>query len=169
MTNVSPPVPSKFDKVDRGPEPTKEALPSVPRMYRMGEKYSDLRREISDVQVDFALPLTLQNRLRECRADALIQVSAKDYYPPDLDGNQPLTEATLMEMILDLHWYLRRAETAADSERATRLLAEERLRNSKILVKFLQREAAAAKDTQGIKRPREGRILEPQFHLPPGL
>ena len=103
---------------------------------------------------DPPLPTTLQERLRRTNADRLIQLSARHFYRPNAHGEQPLTEGTLVETLIMMHEHLATFESDVRRERAARILAEERLSNSELLVRFLQSEVAA-KETQGVKRPRE--------------
>jgi hypothetical protein len=111
-------------------------------------------REFPGLQIDPALPLTLQERLRRTNAVSLIQISTRGYYQPNANGDQPLTEATLVETLIVMHRHIRAIENVLDETRAARAVTEERLRNAELLVRFLQSETAA-KRTQGVKRLRE--------------
>jgi hypothetical protein len=110
--------------------------------------------EFPGLQVDPALPLTLQERLRRTNAVSLIQISTRGYYQPNANGYQPLTEATLVEMLIVMHQHIRAIENVLDETRAARAVTEERFRNAELLVRFLQSETAV-KRTQGVKRPWE--------------
>ena len=149
----SPRAPSKFDRVDREPEPPKEVSPPVSRSNPMGSQRNFLRVSPGR-HADPPLPTTLQERLRRTNADRLIQLSARHFYRPNAHGEQPLTEGTLVETLIMMHEHLATFESDVRRERAARILAEERLSNSELLVRFLQSEVAA-KETQGVKRPRE--------------
>jgi hypothetical protein len=92
--------------------------------------------------------------LRRTNAVSLIQISTRGYYQPNANGDQPLTEATLVETLVVKHQHIRAIENVLDETRAARAVTEERLRNAELLVRFLQSETAA-KRTQGVKRPRE--------------
>jgi hypothetical protein len=81
-------------------------------------------------------------------------MAARDFYRANAHGEQPLTERTLVETLIMMHERIAAVENEAMRERAARVLAEERLRNSELLVRFLQSEAAA-RETQGVKRPRD--------------
>jgi hypothetical protein len=83
-------------------------------------------------------------------------MAARDFYRANAHGEQPLTERTLVESPIVMHERIDAVENEAMRERAARVLAEERLRNSELLVRFLQSEAAA-RETQGVKRPRDER------------
>ena len=149
----SPRAPSKFDRVDREPEPPKEVSPQVSRSNPMGSQRNVLRVSPGR-HADPPLPTTLQERLRRTNADRLIQLSARNFYRPNAHGEQPLTEGILVETLIMMHEHLATFESDVRRERAARILAEERLSNSELLVRFLQSEVAA-KETQGVKRPRE--------------
>jgi hypothetical protein len=151
----SPPAPSKFDQVDREPEPSKEVSPQVSRSNPRGNK-GPLPRNFPGIHVDPALPSTLQENLRLTKTDHLIQMSARGFYRANAHGEQPLTERTLVETLIVMHERISAVENDAMRERAARVLAEERLRNSELLVRFLQSEAAA-RETQGVKLPRDER------------
>jgi hypothetical protein len=115
-----------------------------------------LRRDFFGLHVDPALPPTLQEKLRLTKTDHLIQMSARGFYRANAHGEQPLTERTLVETLIVMHERIAAVENDAMRERAARVLAEERLKNSELLVRFLQNEAAA-RETQGVKRPRDER------------
>ena len=149
----SPRTPSKFDRVDREPEAPKEVSPHVSRSNPMGSQRNFLRVSPGR-HADPPLPTTLQERLRRTNADRLIQLSARHFYRPNAHGEQPLTEGILVETLIMMHEHLATFESDVRRERAARILAEERLSNSELLVRFLQSEVAA-KETQGVKRPRE--------------
>jgi hypothetical protein len=83
-------------------------------------------------------------------------MAARDFYRSNAHGEQPLTERTLVETLIVMHERIAAVENEAMRERSTRVLAEERLRNSELLVRFLQSEAAST-ETQGVKRPRDER------------
>jgi hypothetical protein len=53
------------------------------------------------------LPLTLQERLRRTNAVSLIQIPTRGYYQPNAKGDQPLTEATLVETLIVMHQHIR--------------------------------------------------------------
>jgi hypothetical protein len=149
----SPPIPSKFDRIDREPESPKEFSQPASRINPMGDQRIS-PREFPGLQIDPALPLTLQERLRRTNAVSLIQISTRGYYQPNANGDQPLTEATLVETLIVMHRHIRAIENVLDETRAARAVTEERLRNAELLVRFLQSETAA-KRTQGVKRLRE--------------
>jgi hypothetical protein len=67
-----------------------------------------------------------------------------------------LTERTLVEPLIAMHEHITAVENDARRERAARVLAEEILRNSELLVRFLQSEAAD-RETKEMKRPRDER------------
>jgi hypothetical protein len=113
-------------------------------------------REFPGLQVDPALPLTLQERLRRTNAVSLIQNSTRGYYQPYAKGDQPLTEATLVEKLIVMHQHIHSIENVLDEMRAARAVTEERLRDSELLVRFLQSEAAT-REIHGVKRPRDER------------
>jgi hypothetical protein len=83
-------------------------------------------------------------------------MAARDFYRANAHGEQPLTERTLVETLIVMHERIVAVANEAIKERAARVLAEERLRNSELLVRFLQSEAAA-REPQGVKRPRDER------------
>jgi hypothetical protein len=118
-----------------------------------------LPRDFPGLHVDQALPLTLQENLRRTKTDRLIQLSTRGFYRPNAQGEQTLTERTLVETLIVMHEHITAVENDAMRERAARVLAEERLRNSELLVRLLQSEAAA-KETQGVKRPDISGILD---------
>jgi hypothetical protein len=151
----SPPAPSKFDRVDREPEPSKEVSPQISRSNPRGNQ-GPLPLNFPGHHVDPALPSTLQENLRLTKTDHLIQMAARGFYRANAHGEQPLTERTLVETLIVMHERIAAVENEAMRERAARVLAEERLRNSELLVRFLQSEAAA-RETQGVKRPRDER------------
>jgi hypothetical protein len=151
----SPRVPSKFDRVDREPELPKEVSPQVSRSNPRGN-HRLLPRDFPGLHIDPILPSTLQENLRLTKTDRLIQVSTRGFYRANTHGEQPLTERTLVETLIVMHEHITAVENDARRERATRVLAEERLRNSELLVRFLQSEAAA-RETHGVKRPRDER------------
>jgi hypothetical protein len=113
-------------------------------------------REFPGLQVDPALPLTLQELLRRTNAVSLTQISTRGYYQPNANGDHPLAEATLVETWIVMHQHIRAIENVLDETRAARAVTEERLRNAELLVRFLQSETAD-KRTQGVKRPRDER------------
>jgi hypothetical protein len=115
-----------------------------------------LPRGFPGTHVDPALPSTLQDSLRLSKTDRLIQMSARGFNRTNAQGEQPLTERTLVEMLIVMHEHIAAVENDAMRERAARVLAEERLRNSELLVRFLKSDAAA-RETQGVKRPRDER------------
>jgi hypothetical protein len=151
----SPPAPSKFDRVNREPEPSKEVSPQVSTSNPRGNQ-GPLTREFPGLHVDPALPSTLQENLRLTKTDRLIQVSTRGFYRANAQGEQLLTERTLVETLIVMHERIAAVENDAMRERAARVLAEERLRNSELLVRFLQSEAVA-RETQGVKRPQDER------------
>jgi hypothetical protein len=151
----SPPATSKFDRVYREPETSKEVSPQVSRSNPRGNQ-RPFPREFPGLHVDPALPSTLQDNLRLTKTDRLIQLSARGFYRANAQGEQPLTERTLVATLIAMHEHITVVENDARRERAARVLAEERLRNSELLVRFLQSEAAA-RETQGVKRPRDER------------
>jgi hypothetical protein len=67
----SPPAPSKFDRVDREPEPSKKVSPQVSRSNPRGNQ-GPLPRNFPGIHVDSALPSTLQENLRLTKTDRLI-------------------------------------------------------------------------------------------------
>jgi hypothetical protein len=83
-------------------------------------------------------------------------MAARDFYRANAHGEQPLIERTLVETLIVMHERIAAVENEAMRERSARVLAEERLRNSELLVRFLQGEAAS-RETQGVKRPRDER------------
>jgi hypothetical protein len=83
-------------------------------------------------------------------------MSARGFYRSNAHGEQQSTERTLVETLIVMHERIAAVEDDAMRERAARVLAEERLRNSELLVRFLQSEAAA-RETQGVKSPRDER------------
>jgi hypothetical protein len=115
-----------------------------------------LPRDFPGLHVDPALPSTIQENLRLTKTDRLIQMSARGFYRANAQGEQPLTERTLVETLIVIHEHIAAVENDAMRERVARVLAEERLMNSELLVRFLQSEAAA-RETQGLKRPRDER------------
>jgi hypothetical protein len=68
-----PPIPSKFDRIDREPESPKEVSQQATRTNPMGDQRVS-PREFPGLQVDTALPLTLQECLRRTNAVSLIQI-----------------------------------------------------------------------------------------------
>jgi hypothetical protein len=155
MLDDSPPIPSKFDLIDREPASPKEVSQQATKTNPMGDQRVS-PREFPGLQVDPGLPLTLQERLRRTNAVSLTQISTRGYYQPNANGDQPLTEATLVEAWIVMHQHIRAIEIVLDETRAARAVTEERLRNAELLVRFLQSETAA-KRTQGFKRPRDER------------
>jgi hypothetical protein len=151
----SPRAPSKFDRVDREPELPKEVSPQVSRSNPRGNQ-RPLPRDFPGLHVDPALPSTLQENLPLTKTDRLIQVSTRGLYRANARGEQPLTERTLVETLIVMHEHITAIENDAMRERAARVLADECLRNSELLVRFPQSEAEA-RETQGVKRPRDER------------
>jgi hypothetical protein len=82
----------------------------------------------------------------------------RGFYRANDHGEQPLTERTLVEKLIVMHEHITAVENDAMRERAARVLAEERFRNTELLVRFLQSEAAA-RETQGVKVPEMSGIL----------
>jgi hypothetical protein len=82
----SPPIPSKFDRIDREPESPKEVSQQATRTNPMGDQRVSAR-EFPGLQVDPALPLALQQRLRRTNAVSLIQISTRGYYQPNANGD----------------------------------------------------------------------------------
>jgi hypothetical protein len=149
----SPPIPSKFYRIDREPESPNEVSQQATRTSPMSDP-SVSPREFPGLQVDPALSLTIQERLRRTNAVILINISTRGYYQPNANGDQPLTEATLVETLIVMHQHIQAIENVLDETNAAWSVTEERLRNAELLVRFLQSETAA-KRTQGVKRPRE--------------
>jgi hypothetical protein len=146
----SPSLPSKFDRVDR----VENRTPLMPTA-RTSPKPSNLLspRTGPDGGQDLWLPRTLQERLRAVRVLPILHISARGYYRPNAQGEQPLTEDVLVETIRRMNNIISESDQLLRNARAARDIAEERLRNAELLVQFLRNEAA--RETQGYKRPRE--------------
>jgi rhamnose utilization protein RhaD (predicted bifunctional aldolase and dehydrogenase) len=71
-------------------------------------------REFPGLQVDPALPLILQERLRRTNAVSLIKNPTRWYYQPNANVDQPLTEATLVEKLIVMHQHIRAIENVLD-------------------------------------------------------
>jgi hypothetical protein len=97
----------KFDRVDREPEPSKEVAPQVSRSNPRGNQ-GLLSRIFPGIHVDPALPSTLQENLRLTMTDRLIQVSTRGFYRANAHGEQPLTERTLVLIVMHEHITCRR-------------------------------------------------------------
>jgi hypothetical protein len=123
--DYSPPAPSKLDRVDREPEPSKEVSLQVSRSDPRGNQ-GQLPRNFPGLHVDPALPSTLQDNLRLTKTDHLIQMAARDFYRANAHGEQPLTERTLVETLIVMHERIAAVENEAMRERAARVLAEKR-------------------------------------------
>jgi hypothetical protein len=121
----SPPATSKFDRVYREPETSKEVSPQVSRSNPRGNQ-RPFPREFPGLHVDPALPSTLQDNLRLTKTDRLIQLSARGFYRANAQGEQPLTERTLVATLIAMHEHITVVENDARRERAARVLAVER-------------------------------------------
>jgi hypothetical protein len=131
----SPHIPSQFDRINREPESPEQCLQPATRTSLLGDQHVS-PREFPGLQVDPALPLTLQECLRRTNAVILIQISTRGYQP-NANGDQPLIQATLVETLIVMHQHIRAIERVLDETRAARAVTEERLRNAELLVRFL--------------------------------
>jgi hypothetical protein len=93
--------------------------------------------------------------LRNDRLITVVQLYAQELYPPDRYGDQPLTEAVLVDSfggVVDRCDGLKRELIEA---KKAQKVEEDRLANTELLVDFL-RGGGTAPDSSGVKRPREG-------------
>jgi hypothetical protein len=93
--------------------------------------------------------------MRNGRLIAIIQRYARELYPPDRYGNQPLTEEVLADAlggVVDLCDELKRE---LDEAKMAQKVAEDRLENAELLVNFL-RGGGTAPDASGVRLPRDG-------------
>jgi hypothetical protein len=146
----SPNLPSKFDRVDRV-ENRAQLMPTA----RTSPRLSNLPppKTGPDGGLDLWLPLALQERLRAVGVLPILHISARGYYRPNAQGEQPLTEDVLVETIRRMNNVIFENDQLLRNARVDRDIAEERLRNAELLVQFLRNEAA--RETQGHNRPRE--------------
>jgi hypothetical protein len=88
------------------------------------------------------------------KALPILHISAHGYYRPNAQGEQRSTEDVLVETIRHMNNVIFENDLLLRNARAARDIAEDRFRNAELLAKFLRNEAAA-RETQGHKRPCE--------------
>jgi hypothetical protein len=109
----------------------------------------------SGLHDDPMIAYSLLRHLRNYRLITVDQLYARELYPPDLYGDQPLTEAVLVNAfggVVDRCDELKRELIEA---KKAQKFAEDRLANTELLVDFL-RGGGTAPDASGVKRRREG-------------
>jgi hypothetical protein len=103
---------------------------------------------------DPALTPSFIQRLQERRLLPTIQKYCRDSYARDASGYQPYTELVLADSIDCLEDSLIATEKLLNDERAARRLADDRLVNAELLVKFLRGDTTS-EGANGVKRPRD--------------
>jgi hypothetical protein len=103
---------------------------------------------------DPALTPSLIQCLQDHRLLETIQEYSRVCYAKDTGGYKPLTERVLTDAIGCLEDSLKDTEKLLNEEREARRLAEDRLANAELLVKFMRGDTTS-EGVHGVKRPRE--------------
>jgi hypothetical protein len=92
--------------------------------------------------------------LQDHRLLETIQEYSRVCYVKETRGYQPLTERVLTDAIGCLEDSLKDTEKLLNEEREARRLADDRLANAELLVKFMHG-GTTSEGVHGVKRPRE--------------
>jgi hypothetical protein len=109
----------------------------------------------SGLHDDPMITYSLLRYLHNDRLITVVQLYARDFYPPDRHRDQPLTEAVLVDAFGGVVDRCDEFKRELIEVKKAQKVAEYRLANTELLVDFL-RGGGTAPDTSGVKGPREG-------------
>jgi hypothetical protein len=109
----------------------------------------------SVIHDDSMITYSLLCHLRNDRFITVVQLYARELFPPDRYGDQPLIEAVLLDAFGGVVDRCDNLKRKLIEEKKAQKISEDHLDNTELLVDFL-RGGVTAPDSSGVKRPREG-------------